>query len=110
MNKPQGFSSKTTNTIKPLYHFIATGLLTLASLNVMAETGNPRVNQLGYLPNGVRTATYKTTSDSAQTGNLSKTAQSSPVAKPPPVAMHQAATSCRLLIYPASPQPAQVLP
>ncbi len=70
MNKPQGFSSKTTNTIKPLYHFIATGLLTLASLNVMAETGNPRVNQLGYLPNGVKTATYKTTSDSAQTWQL----------------------------------------
>jgi endoglucanase len=68
MNKSQGFSLKTTK--KPLYQLIATGLLTLASLNVMAETGNPRVNQLGYLPNGVKTATYKTTSDSAQTWQL----------------------------------------
>lgn len=57
-------------THKPLYQLIGTGLLTLASCNTLAETGNPRVNQLGYLPNGVKTATYKTTSDSAQTWQL----------------------------------------
>ncbi len=61
---------KSTNTRKPLYQLIGTGLLTLVSCNTLAETGNPRVNQLGYLPNGVKTATYKTTSTNAQTWQL----------------------------------------
>lgn len=68
MNKD--FARKMTLTRKPLYQLIGTGLLTIASLNAMAETGNPRVNQLGYVPNGVKTATYKTTSTSAQTWQL----------------------------------------
>lgn len=68
LNKHQEFARKTTR--KPLYQLIATGLLSIASLSALAETGNPRVNQLGYLPNGAKTATYKTTSDSAQTWQL----------------------------------------
>jgi endoglucanase len=55
---------------KALYTLIASGLLTVASLDAMAQTGNPRVNQLGYVPNGAKTATYKTTSTSAQTWQL----------------------------------------
>lgn len=66
----QEFARKMTTTHKPLYQLIATGLLTIASCSALAETGNPRVNQLGYLPNGVKTATYKTTSTSAQTWQL----------------------------------------
>lgn len=68
LNKHQEFARKTTR--KPLYQLIATGLLSIASLSALSETGNPRVNQLGYLPNGAKTATYKTTSDSAQTWQL----------------------------------------
>jgi endoglucanase len=54
--------------IKPLSLMI--GLLSLATLDAAAEIGNPRVNQLGYLPNGSKIATYKTTSTSAQTWQL----------------------------------------
>ena len=55
-------------TTKPLALII--GLLSLATLNATAETGNPRVNQLGYLPNGSKIATYKTSATSAQTWQL----------------------------------------
>ena len=59
-----------SNKQKPLYQFIAAGLLTIASVSAIAETGNPRVNQLGYVPNGVKTATYKTASTSPQPWQL----------------------------------------
>ena len=69
MNIHKEFARKTPSKPKPLSLLIGSGLL-IASLNVMAETGNPRVNQLGYVPNGIKTATYKTTSTSAQTWQL----------------------------------------
>ena len=65
------FARKTLKR-KPLYALITSGLLTVASLDAMAQTGNPRVNQLGYVPNGAKTATYKTTSTSAQTWQLKR--------------------------------------
>lgn len=67
-NKYQEFSR--SKKYKPLYQLIGTGLLSFSALSAQAEIGNPRVNQLGYLPNGVKTATYKTTSTSAQTWQL----------------------------------------
>lgn len=53
-----------------LFKLIGTGILAISALNVYAQTGNPRVNQLGYLPNGVKAATYRTTSSSALTWQL----------------------------------------
>lgn len=37
-----------------------------------AEVGNPRVNQIGYLPNSVKIATYKTAETAAQPWQLKK--------------------------------------
>ncbi|RYY73338.1 MAG: endoglucanase [Gammaproteobacteria bacterium] len=69
MNIQKEFARKIPKR-KALYTLIASGLLTVASLDALAQTGNPRVNQLGYVPNGAKTATYKTTSTSAQTWQL----------------------------------------
>jgi endoglucanase len=85
MRKHQEFAREITTTIKPLYQLMSIGLLTLVSFNALAQTGNPRVNQLGYLPNGVKTATYKTTSTSAltwqlkQNGSVVASGQTTPV-------------------------------
>lgn len=35
------------------------GVLSLAAINAEAQTGNPRVNQLGYLPSSAKIASYK---------------------------------------------------
>jgi endoglucanase len=60
-----------TSEIFPMkQHQGIAGLLALTAFNVQAQTGNPRVNQLGYLPNGVKAATYKTTNTSALTWQL----------------------------------------
>lgn len=48
------------------YQFICMGLGALFSLSAAAEQGNPRVNQLGYLPNSVKIATYKTSAGPQQ--------------------------------------------
>lgn len=41
-------------------------------VSAWAEVGNPRVNQIGYLPNSVKIATYKTIETAAQTWQLKK--------------------------------------
>lgn len=69
-NNEQEFARTLSVKRTPLYQLIGTGLLTLAALNAQAEVGNPRVNQLGYLPTGAKTATYKTNQTSAQTWQL----------------------------------------
>lgn len=51
------FSTSIKLYLKPIAVFGLASGITLAQ----AETGNPRVNQLGYLPNGSKTATYKGT-------------------------------------------------
>ncbi len=45
-------------------------LLLTPTLPVWAEVGNPRVNQIGYLPNGVKLASYKTAKTAPQTWQL----------------------------------------
>ena len=40
--------------------------------NAYAEVGNPRVNQVGYAPNGSKLAVYKTDSIVGQTWQLKK--------------------------------------
>jgi endoglucanase len=44
----------------------------LPCVAALAEVGNPRVNQLGYLPNGAKTATYRTADTAPQTWQLRK--------------------------------------
>lgn len=69
-NNDQEFARELSAKRTPLYQLIGTGLLALSAFNAQAEIGNPRVNQLGYLPTGAKTATYKTTQTSAQTWQL----------------------------------------
>jgi endoglucanase len=55
----------------PLKPFTLTLLcMSLFAANTRAELGNPRVNQIGYLPKGIKIASYKTTSTNAQTWQL----------------------------------------
>lgn len=54
--------------VKPLVQAL---VLVGCTLGVaQAEVGNPRVNQLGYIPNGDRIAVYKASNNSAQTWQL----------------------------------------
>ena len=49
------------------------GAIVLTSLvagSVQAEIGNPRVNQVGYLPDAAKVASYKSTSNTAQSWEL----------------------------------------
>ena len=55
---------------KALTQWISLGSIVLACATAQAEVGNPRVNQLGYLPNSAKIATYKTTSTSPQAWQL----------------------------------------
>lgn len=45
---------------------VFSGAMLLAAGNVGAEVGNPRVNQIGYLPNAVKIATFKSETNSPQ--------------------------------------------
>src|SRR6478609_8379020 len=60
----------TSFKLKTLARVISFGGIALACTAAQAEVGNPRVNQLGYLPNSAKIATYKTTSTSPQTWQL----------------------------------------
>lgn len=58
-------------------HYTIPTVLLLAMLQALpqmarAEAGNPRVNQLGYIPTGLKTATYKTETTAPQTWALYK--------------------------------------
>ena len=48
--------------------FVAVTLL--VSNYLYAETGNPRVNQVGYTPNSAKISSYKASSNTAQTWEL----------------------------------------
>jgi len=58
--------------LKKLSRAISAITLIVAAVNVVAEEGNPRVNQVGYFPNSPKIAVYKTTSTSAQTWQLTQ--------------------------------------
>ena len=53
-------------------HALAVACLLLPCATGWADVGNPRVNQVGYLPNGVKIATYKTAHTARQTWQLRK--------------------------------------
>lgn len=58
---------------RPLLTAMATVLLGGLSIqSALAEQGNPRVNQLGYLPNGEKIAVYKSASSSALSWQLTQ--------------------------------------
>lgn len=58
--------------LKKLAQAIGAITLVVASVNLAAEEGNPRVNQVGYFPNSSKIAVYKTSSTSAQTWQLTR--------------------------------------
>jgi endoglucanase len=64
--------NKMTNySLKPLAGCIAAIICAVSfAIPALAEVGNPRVNQVGYLPNGPKLAVYKTASTSAQPWQL----------------------------------------
>lgn len=60
----------TSFKLKTLASLISLGGIALACSTAQAEVGNPRVNQLGYLPNSAKIATYKTSNTSTQSWQL----------------------------------------
>nr|WP_324257557.1 glycoside hydrolase family 9 protein [Cellvibrio fontiphilus] len=69
-NNGQAFTRELKTQRTRLFQVVGAGLLSLAAIHAQAQTGNPRVNQLGYLPTGAKTATYKTNQTAAQTWQL----------------------------------------
>jgi endoglucanase len=64
-------NKKITYSLKPLAGCIAAIICAVSfAIPAQAEVGNPRVNQIGYLPNGPKLAVYKTASVSAQPWQL----------------------------------------
>ncbi|WP_039917860.1 glycoside hydrolase family 9 protein [Cellvibrio mixtus] len=51
---------------------LMSAILMASAINVRAEEGNPRVNQIGYFPNSPKIAVYKTSNSSAQSWQLTQ--------------------------------------
>ena len=58
--------------VKKLARTISLITFALTVTHVQAEEGNPRVNQIGYLPDSSKIAVYKTSSTTAQTWQLTQ--------------------------------------
>ncbi len=69
--KKKTFSCLPAYGLKKLSTLISAALM-VSAINVQAEEGNPRVNQIGYFPNSPKIAVYKTTSTSAQPWQLTQ--------------------------------------
>ncbi|MFC3116632.1 glycoside hydrolase family 9 protein [Cellvibrio fontiphilus] len=69
-NNDQAITAEPKTQRTKLFQMIGASLLALSAISAQAEIGNPRVNQLGYLPTGAKTATYKTNQTAAQTWQL----------------------------------------
>jgi endoglucanase len=64
-----GMANIRRTTLAVISAFIFLGLIVG---NANAEVGNPRVNQVGYTPNGLKVAAYKTDSIVSETWQLKK--------------------------------------
>lgn len=70
-NKPAKQPTMAAYFLGPLAGCVmAIAILAGSMSSAYAEVGNPRVNQVGYLPNGPRIAVYKTTATGSQTWQL----------------------------------------